>query len=180
MANFEWYRSFIAIYKCGSVLEAAKLRNMPQPEISQQLASLEAEVGQALFIRTTRKMVATDRSKSLFFELAPLIESLEETTMALKITSPPGLGAVRLGSTHEFYGNCIIPRLSKLNMHTISYFESEHQLVESLREDKLDIITTLKKIDFPEIEYLRLKDEEFVIVAPKNFEIIDTTNLVII
>jgi DNA-binding transcriptional LysR family regulator len=177
MVDFEWYRSFISIYKCGSVSEAAMLRNISQPAISQHVTSLEAEVGEALFIRTSRKMVPTERSKLLFFQLAPLIESLEETAITLKITSSPGLGTIRIGSTYEFYGECILPLLSKIDINTISCFESADQLLELLKEDKLDIITISKKHHFPETEYLKLKDEEFVIVAPRHYEIIDTTTL---
>lgn len=63
MVNFEWYRSFIAIYKNNSVSQAAKIRIMTQPAMSQHLASLEAEVGEQLFTRASRKLVPTERGK---------------------------------------------------------------------------------------------------------------------
>ncbi|WP_082866847.1 LysR family transcriptional regulator [Paenibacillus elgii] len=56
---------------------------MTQPAIIQHLASLEAEAGESFFIRTSRKIIPTERGKQLYSQLAPLIESLEETTMAL-------------------------------------------------------------------------------------------------
>lgn len=55
MVDFEWYRSFVSIYKHGSVSEAARTRMMTQPAMSQHLASLEAEVGEPLFTRAPRK-----------------------------------------------------------------------------------------------------------------------------
>ncbi|GEC93301.1 LysR family transcriptional regulator [Brevibacillus brevis] len=177
MLNFEWYRSFISVYKCGSVSEAAKLRNMLQPEISQHLSFLEAEVGQPLFIRTTRKMLPTERSKMLFSQIAPLIESLEETAVTLKTTASFGIGTIRIGATNELFSNCLLPRFSKLEIGIISYFGTVDQLFELLMENKLDIITTSKKFSYSEIDYLKLTDEEFVIVAPKHYEIIDTTDL---
>ncbi|MGK4301762.1 helix-turn-helix domain-containing protein, partial [Klebsiella pneumoniae] len=60
LVDFEWYRSFCAIYKHLSLSEAAKSRIMTQPAMSQHLAALEAEVGEALFIRTSRKIVPTE------------------------------------------------------------------------------------------------------------------------
>ncbi|MEF3306445.1 LysR family transcriptional regulator, partial [Paenibacillus sp. GYB003] len=89
MVDFEWYRSFIAIYKHCSVSEAAKTRMMTQPAMSQHLASLEAEVGEPLFVRATRKMIPTERGKALYSQLAPMIESLEQTTMSFKSASLP-------------------------------------------------------------------------------------------
>lgn len=47
MVDFEWYRSFIAIYKHNSLSEAAKARIMTQPAMSQHLSALEAEVGES-------------------------------------------------------------------------------------------------------------------------------------
>ncbi len=51
MSDFEWFRSFVAIYRLGSVSMAAKYRMMTQPALSQHLANLEAEVGEPLFRR---------------------------------------------------------------------------------------------------------------------------------
>lgn len=80
MVDFEWYRSFISIYKHNSVSLAAKARIMTQPALSQHLAFLEAEVGEQLFTRTTRKLIPTERGKQLYSLLAPHIDSLEEKT----------------------------------------------------------------------------------------------------
>ncbi|TDF95936.1 LysR family transcriptional regulator [Paenibacillus piri] len=122
MVDFEWYRSFITIYKHNSVLEAAKTRIMTQPAMSQHLASLEAEVGEALFKRTTRKMIPTERGKELYSQLAPLIEALEETTMSFKSASLPTLNVIRLGAAHELFREKILPQLHKYKSCTVSYF----------------------------------------------------------
>ena len=99
MIDFEWYRSFIYIYKYNSVSEAARTRIMTQPAMSQHLASLEAEVGEPLFIRTARKMIPTERGKELYSQIAPLIESLESATLSFKSTSLPTLSILRIGYT---------------------------------------------------------------------------------
>lgn len=176
MADFEWYRSFCTIYKHNSVSEAAKARIMTQPAMSQHLASLEAEVGEDLFIRTSRKMIPTERGKELYSQLAPLIEALEETTMNFKSASLPTHTVIKLGAAHEFYTEKILPNLHTYKMSTISNFGTADQLVELLKEDKLDLVITSKKYQTPGIEYLKFMDEEFVIVAPGDYEIPDTNN----
>ncbi|MFD1773122.1 LysR family transcriptional regulator [Paenibacillus rhizophilus] len=177
MVDFEWYRSFCTIYKHNSVSEAAKARMMTQPAMSQHLAALEAEVGEDLFIRTSRKMFPTERGKELYSQLAPLIESLEETTMNFKSASLPTFTVIKIGTAHEFYTEKILPRLHKYNIRTISNFGTADQLLELLKEDKVDLIITSKRYQTPGIEYLKLMDEEFVIVAPKDFEVLDTDDL---
>jgi DNA-binding transcriptional LysR family regulator len=67
VSDFEWYRSFISIYKHLSVSATAIARILTQPAMSQHLAALEAEVGEPLFIRAPRKMIPTNKGKELFF-----------------------------------------------------------------------------------------------------------------
>ncbi|OBZ14903.1 LysR family transcriptional regulator [Bacillus sp. FJAT-27264] len=177
MADFEWYRSFCNIYKHNSVSEAAKTRMMTQPAMSQHLASLEAEVGEALFIRTARKMLPTERGKELYSQLAPLIESLEEATMNFRAASLPTITVIKIGTAHEFYMEKILPRLHQYDFRTITHFGTATELLEMLKEDKVDIIITSQKVQTPGIEYLKLMDEEFAIVAPSQYEIPDTDDL---
>ncbi|WP_339241060.1 LysR family transcriptional regulator [Paenibacillus sp. FSL F4-0243] len=179
MVDFEWYRSFCTIYKYQSISEAAKTRMMTQPAMSQHLAALEAEVGETLFIRSTRKITPTERGKELYSQLAPLIESLENTTMSFKSASLPTLSVIKLGAAHEFFSEKILPQLTDFNTCTISHFETSEQLLELLKEDKLDILIMSKRFQTPGVEYLKLMDEEFVIVAPSDYEILgfDTLKL---
>ncbi|OKP88420.1 LysR family transcriptional regulator [Paenibacillus sp. P32E] len=177
MIDFEWYRSFCMIYKYNSVSEAAKVRMMTQPAMSQHLASLEAEVGEVLFNRTSRKIVPTERGKQLYSQLAPLIESLEETTMNFKMASLPTLTFIKLGTAHEFYTEKVLPQLHKSNSSVISNLGTADQLLELLKEDKLDLIVTSQKVPTPGIEYQSFMDEEFVIVAPMHYKIPDIDSL---
>lgn len=176
MIDFEWYRSFIYIYKYNSVSEAARTRIMTQPAMSQHLASLEAEVGEPLFIRTARKMIPTERGKELYSQLAPLIESLEAATLSFKGASLPTLSTIRIGSAIENFYEIILNQLQEFKTCTISYFGTADELLELLKEGTIDITVTSKKFQAPGIEYVPLFEEEFVIVAPKQLEIEEDIN----
>ncbi|MBT2616323.1 MULTISPECIES: LysR family transcriptional regulator [unclassified Bacillus (in: firmicutes)] len=176
MIDFEWYRSFIYIYKYNSVSEAAKTRIMTQPAMSQHLAALEAEVGELLFIRTARKMVPTERGKELYSQLAPLVESLEAATLSFRSASLPTLSIIRIGSAIENFYEIILNQLQEIQTCTVSYFGTADELLELLKEGTVDIIVTSKKNPVPGIEYITLFEEEFVIVAPKELEIEEGTN----
>lgn len=177
MVDFEWYRSFIYIYKYNSVSEAAKARIMTQPAMSQHLASLEAVIGEPLFIRTARKMVPTEKGKELYSQLAPLVEALEAATLSFKSTSLPTLSIIRIGSAIEIFHETILNQIQEYKTCTISYFGTADRLLELLKEDTVDIIITSKKLHASGIEYVTLFEEEFVIVAPKQLEIEAGTNL---
>ncbi|MFC4103274.1 LysR family transcriptional regulator [Paenibacillus xanthanilyticus] len=177
MVDFEWYRSFIAIYRHNSVSEAAKTRMMTQPAMSQHLAALEAEIGEPLFARVSRRLVATERGKALYSRLAPLMESLEDTTAHLKSASRPAAGVVRIGASLEYFHECILPKLADTPFHTVAQFGTADQLLELMQEDAVELIVTSKKYAEPGIEYEKLAEETFAIVAPARMTVPELENL---
>ncbi|MGO4107560.1 LysR family transcriptional regulator [Paenibacillus sp. YAF4_2] len=171
MVDFEWYRSFIAIYRHNSVSEAAKTRMMTQPAMSQHLAALEAEVGEALFSRVSRRLVATERGKQLYSRIAPLVESLEDETAGLKASSLPYSKVFRIGLSLEYFQERILPKLTDVSICSVSYFGTADQLIELLKEDQVDLIITSKKFAVPGIEYDKLLEETFEIITPGSMAI---------
>ncbi|MGQ7889301.1 LysR family transcriptional regulator [Paenibacillus sp. WC2504] len=169
MANFEWYRSFIGIYKHSSVSEAAKTRIMTQPAMSQHLASLEAEVGEPLFTRTARKMIPTERGKELYTLLAPLVESLEEATLGFKAVTSPTLPIIKMGTAPEIFRERIAPALRNIHMRVYASYGIASHIFDLLTEDKVDMIVTSQKFTAPGVEYLNYVEEEFVVVSPYDF-----------
>ena len=66
MLNLEWYRTFKAIYRQGSLTAAAQELFISQPNVSQHLAALESYMGTRLFERTGRRIVPTEPGKLLY------------------------------------------------------------------------------------------------------------------
>ncbi|CAH1202173.1 HTH-type transcriptional activator CmpR [Paenibacillus allorhizoplanae] len=169
MANFEWYRSFVSIYKHSSVTEAAKTRIMTQPAMSQHLASLEAEVGEPLFTRTARKMIPTERGKELYTQLAPLVESLEEATLSFRAAASPTLPIVKIATAPEIFRERITPVLRDFHMRIYASYGVASHIFDLLIEDKVDLIVTSQKFTVPGVEYVHYLEEEFVVVSPYDF-----------
>ncbi|GEC89416.1 LysR family transcriptional regulator [Brevibacillus brevis] len=169
MVDFEWYRSFISIYKHSSVSEAARTRMMTQPAMSQHLASLEAEVGEPLFTRAPRKMIPTERGKALYTQVVPLIEALEETTQTLNTNAATSLPVIRIGSAHEFFREKLAPYIGSYQMRVIAYLGVASKILEFLLEEKVDLIVMSQKLSAPGVEYIPYMQEEFALVAPPDY-----------
>ena len=169
MVDFEWYRSFVSIYKHGSVSEAARTRMMTQPAMSQHLASLEAEVGEPLFTRAPRKMIPTERGKTLYTQVVPLIEALEETTQTLKTSTASSLPIIRIGANHEFFREKLAPHIGSYQLRVVAYLGVASRLLDLLLEEKADIIVMPQKLSVPGVEYIPYMQEEFVLVASPDY-----------
>ncbi|MBH0172078.1 LysR family transcriptional regulator [Fictibacillus sp. 23RED33] len=172
MIDFEWYRSFISIYKHGSVSAAAKARILTQPAMSQHLAALESEIGEPLFIRAPRKMIPTDKGKELYTKIVPLIENLENTTLEMLHSSSGNERApvIRIGSPAEYFTIRTLPKIRDLNIRFLSQFGVASTLLEKLEKDEVDLILTTQKVQQQGIEYQKLEDEVFVAVVPPTYE----------
>lgn len=163
MANFEWYRSFVSIYREGSISAAARARHMTQPALTQHLAGLEAELGEALFLRTARRMIPTERGQALYSQVAQAIDRLERTSEQMKGSRRKIV--LRLGSPVEYFHEQVITKLKDMSSHLLVSFGLAEQLLEELRENHLDMVISTQKIKLTGIQYVRLGKENFILIG---------------
>lgn len=71
-------RLFAAVVEKQSFSAAAKARGLSQPAVSRAVASMERSLGGALFSRTTRLVRPTSLGLTLYEQLSPLLEQLEQ------------------------------------------------------------------------------------------------------
>src|ERR1019366_7121236 len=111
MATSEWLRTFVAIYRSGSVSGGAALRSLSQPAASQQLAALERRVGLPLFLRTAQGVEPTRRGRDLHAQVADPLDRLEHVLVGLDggaVTAQAP--TIRFGSSAEFFSYAVVPR----------------------------------------------------------------------
>src|SRR3984957_11530663 len=101
MAASEWLRTFVAIYRTGSVSAGAAQRHLSQPAASQQLAALEHRVGYPLFIRTSRGVEPTPRGRELHGQVADSLDRREQILPGLDGGPAEPAHPIRFGSSAE-------------------------------------------------------------------------------
>ncbi len=163
MADFEWYRSFVAIYRAGSVSAAASGRHMTQPALSQHLAALEAEVGAPLFIRKPRRMVPTERGIALYNQVAPAIDRLERATSELRGGAREAL--IRLGAPVEYFKEKLLPLLAEGEERVAVSFGKTAELLDALEAHLLDVVVATQHLERSGLLFVRLDTEFFWLVG---------------
>jgi DNA-binding transcriptional LysR family regulator len=165
MVNLEWYRSFVAIYRSGTVSGAAQVLHLTQPAVSQHLAALESALGQQLFQRLPRKMLPTAEGQGLYTQVIAAIEQLESIADRSLPGNTPQI--LRLGTPPEFFADRLLPRLSQDSQYRVT-FGLAPDLIEQLLAGKLDAVIATQKIAKSELEYQLVVEENFWLVAPPN------------
>jgi len=165
MVSLEWYRNFVAVYRAGSVSNAAKDRSVSQPAVSQQLSSLEEAVGAPLFDRTAKGMLPTPRGRALYVELFDAMDRLEKVSRSLHPTGEMGR-SVRFGTTPEYFHSFAMRRLKSLELNLSVTFGDDSSLLEQLEVGALDLAVTVTKPVGRSVQFRPLGEQRFVLIGP--------------
>jgi DNA-binding transcriptional LysR family regulator len=164
MVNLEWYRSFVEVYRVGTVSRAAEGLHLTQPAVSQHIAALESVMGVLLFQRMPRRMLPTEAGKRLYTRVAAAIETLE--AVPTKTTADQPL-LIQLGTPTEFFSEYLLKRLPSNNETLFAVrFGLIQELVEQLLAQQTDCAIMTQKIAKPELEYQFIFEESFWLVGP--------------
>jgi len=103
-------RLFIRVARTGSFSRAGRELGLSQPSASRAIAALEADVGVALFTRSTRAVVLTDAGTDYLARIELLIAGLDEADEAARGTGALR-GLLRVALPTSLASREVVPRL---------------------------------------------------------------------
>ena len=169
MSYFNYLRTFVAVYRCGSHSKASEYLGMTQPAISKQIATLEAKIGKPLFHKSgDQRFKATAAGENLANELAPHIDRIEEIFNTTKHGTNAVGGTVYIGGLSEFielYLSDVIASLMPQEIAFIIQDETGRDCQQLLENHSLDMAIMPKSCHSPSIGCRELLIEEMVMVA---------------
>jgi DNA-binding transcriptional LysR family regulator len=150
---------------------AAERAGIAQPPLSQQIRTLEAELGVRLFNRTRRRVELTDAGKAFLPEARKTLRQAERSVRAARDGADGVAGRVTVG----FVGSLafgIVPDLLKHQHADLSDIRLELQELTSeqqraaLRAGEIDLGLIRYPIVEPAIESLRIATDPLVVAVP--------------
>jgi len=171
MVNLEWYRTFKAIYKTGTLTGAAQSLFLSQPGVSLHLSALEGYVGYKLFDRTGRKMVATERGKVLYQAVLESLARLEDVEKTFQKSTEKLTPTISVGMCFETFQITLEQYVSSLPFNLIISFGEYPEMLDQLDKGILDLIITPKKGASANIEHEAFSSENIVLVGGKDVDL---------
>jgi DNA-binding transcriptional LysR family regulator len=104
-------RAFVAVVESGSVTDAARLLNLTQAAVSQQLKRLEELFGTQLFERRHKALALTEAGRAYFRTVGPVLDQLRDSTRRLRESGSQKLLTVT--TTISFASMWLVPRLAR-------------------------------------------------------------------
>jgi DNA-binding transcriptional LysR family regulator len=103
-------RLFARVARKGSFSAAGRELNIPQSTASRTIATLEREIGVALFVRTTRAVTLTDAGSDFLARIESVLAELDDAEHDARGTGELR-GILRIGLGTNFGVREVIPRL---------------------------------------------------------------------
>lgn len=164
-------RTFLAVYRAGSLTAAAPRLGLSQPTVTAQLRALETALGQPLFIRSARGVTPTLVADELAHEVAPHVDALNAVAERGTAPAHPDQGRaepVRIGGPAELTGAWLVPTLSPLVAQGLRF-----RFVPGLPEDlfaglvagRFDLVVSTVRPRLKAIAATPFLDEELVLAA---------------
>ena len=95
--EFRQIQYFVCLCEEGSVTRAARRLHIVQPALSMQIAKLEEELGQRLFVRTPQGMQATSEGRRMYQLFLPVLAGYARAQDLMTKGSGELTGQVRVG-----------------------------------------------------------------------------------
>lgn len=102
---------FIVVAQERSFTLAAKRLRQDKAQVSRAVKALEASLGSALFVRTTRTIRVTPEGEALFQRVAPLLAEIEQAISAVPARAAIPVGDVVITTTPELGRAILAPAL---------------------------------------------------------------------
>lgn len=169
--SLDHLRTFVTVYRVGSVTGAAELLGISQGTASAHVRALETQLGYALFDRDRAGVSPTPRGIELAREVASHVDAIEDAAL---LSAPAGapVRAVQLGGPAEILSIMVVPRLDELvdagRSPVRLTFGLAEDLLDALAHRTLDIVVSSVQPRRRGVTAVPLYDEEFVLVgAPR-------------
>lgn len=172
-ADLRLLQTFVQAARLESFSEAARVLHVSPAAVSQNIKSLEDQIGVRLFTRTTRQVKLTPEGQRFMARCNPAIGALDDAVRSATDEAERIEGTIRLTSTTSFGRSHVLPLVAR--------FMAEHPLIRiemELSDRFVDLVA--EAFDFairagvlPENEYiarLLLPITPTVCASPAYFE----------
>ena len=152
---------FLTVAREGGLTGASEVLHVTQPTMSRQIQELEEELGQKLFVRTTRSMVLTPEGMLLRKRAEEILDMAERTKAEFSSMGSAVAGDVFIGSGETFALKKVTDLMARIRedhpgIHFQIYSGNAEDVMERLEKGLLDFGVLVEPVDVSRYNSLRL------------------------
>ena len=156
---------FLTVAREGGLTGASEVLHVTQPTMSRQIQELEEELGQKLFIRTTRSMVLTPEGMLLRKRAEEILEMAERTKAEFSSMGSAVAGNVLIGSGETCVLKVVTDMMAQMRedypgIRFEIYSGNAEEVTERLEKGLLDFGVLVEPADVTRYNSLRLPSKD--------------------
>lgn len=162
--------TFLTIFECNSFSKAAQRLYVPQSTVSHRLEQLEHQLNVKLFERSSRNLSLTTAGEVFLPYAKSILESIENSTLALQDLNMKGNDKLRIGSSNlliQYLLRVHLPYFMEKygNIHFSILSRPSDNILEQLKEHNIDISITNYCTSDPEMKFSQLLVDDVVLFS---------------
>lgn len=161
-------RSFIEVYRRRSFTAAAHALGLTQPALSQHVASLENQIGRALFDRHARGVLPTAMADDLAARIGSTLDEAEAALSSARARSTELTGTILLAGPSDFLAEgctALLMRLQRAGLAVRIDVGGREALYDKLCGDEVDLAITASAPSVARLDHARIAEERLLLVA---------------
>jgi len=175
--NLRDFKYFIALAETRHFGQAAVRTFVSQPTLSGQIRKLEAELGVALFERTTKAVALTPLGETLLPHARRAVEEADALVQLAKAHRDPLAGLFRVGAIPTLAPYLVPLILAPLKrrypgLKLVLSEEITAQLLERLRRHELDAVLIATPVQDADLQARVLFEEPFWLALPRGHPLV--------
>lgn len=149
--NYDYYRIFYHVAKCGNFTQAANVLLCNQPNITRTVKNLENALGCTLFIRSNRGVRLTPEGEKLYAHIQIAVEQIQAGEEALALDKSLQSGTVTIAASEVALRCFLLPVLRRYRelYPNVRLRVSNHttpQAIDTLKNGLADLALTTSPI----------------------------------
>jgi DNA-binding transcriptional LysR family regulator len=161
--DYRYLKAFLLTAEHSSFSKAAGVLGIAQSAVSRQIKLLEEALGTELIIRSSKKIILTEKGRELFLAA----QRFDKTT--LEIFERRDQRPIQIGILHGLLRHWLIPKLPRLlkkqgRSLTINVGDKA-ALQKGLEEGRFDVIFSIDDVQTDLVSSLKLFNEKLVLIA---------------
>ncbi len=165
-------RLFLAIADTSSFTQAARRLSLTPAVASRKMAALEAEIGQRLFLRSTRKVSLTENGSFLRQHAQRVIDAMDEAGEAMRGALARPAGRLRISCRAGLGSHFIVPYIPEFRAAypeiTIG-LELVHERLTDLMVSGCDVAATIGHLQDSNLVARRIAETDSHIYASPDY-----------
>lgn len=173
--DFRYLKAFLVTAKHLNFSKAAQELGIAQSAVSRQIKLLEESLGNQLIIRSSKKVLLTDKGELLLKEISEFEGQVQDIFYSHRNKT------IRIGILEGILVNWftdIIEEFSRISQHQLRIeINSIEKLKEKLHDGQYDLIFSVENIQSELVSSLKLFEEKMILISKNEINPKDTSEL---